>query len=159
MPDLPDTDLTIRAAVHADLDAIVAMLADDPIGATRERPGAPAAAAYQDAFAAMDADPNQELIVADDAGRAVGCLELSFLRGLSRMGMLRAQIESVRVARHLRGRGVGNMLFAHAIARARDRGAAIVQLTSDKARPDAIRFYEQLGFTASHEGLKRSLAP
>lgn len=155
MSDAPP--ITIRSAHPGDLDAIVAMLADDPLGADRERPGSPPAGCYTEAFAAMDADPNQELVVVDEAGAAVGYLELSFVRGLSRQGMLRAQIETVRVAGHLRGRGVGRQLFEAAIERARARGAGLVQLTTDKARPDALRFYEKLGFVASHEGMKLSL--
>lgn len=152
-----DEPITIRAARPGDLAAIVAMLADDPLGAARERPGDPPAACYADAFAAMDADPNQELLVVDAAGAAAGYLELSFVQGLSRQGMLRAQIETVRVAARLRGRGVGRRLFEAAIARAAERGAGLVQLTTDKSRPDALRFYEQLGFAASHEGMKLAL--
>jgi len=149
-------DPSFRLATRDDLDAIIAMLVDDPLGAVRETPGTPAAACYVEAFEDMDGDPKQELIVVDD-GAVAGCLELSFVRGLSRRGMLRAQIESVRVADRLRGRGVGHQLFEFAIDRARQRGAGLIQLTTDKTRPDAMRFYEQLGFVASHEGMKLAL--
>ncbi len=152
-----DDTITFRLAVPGDLDAIVALLVDDALGAVREHPGTPAAVCYVEAFDDMHANPNQDLMVVDDGGTVAGYLELSFVRGLSRKGMLRAQIESVRIAGHLRGRGVGKRFFETAIERARTRGAAMIQLTTDKTRPDALRFYEQLGFTASHEGMKLSL--
>jgi len=151
-----DTQISFRLAAPEDLDAIVDMLVDDPLGATRETPGTPAAACYVEAFEDMDTNPKQDLIIVDDGGAVAGCLELTYVRGLSRRGMLRAQIESVRVAGYLRGQGVGQKLFEYAIGRARERGAGLVQLTTDKTRPDAVRFYEQLGFVASHEGMKLS---
>lgn len=152
-----NSNIRFRLATIGDLDAIVRMIAHDDIGATRERIETPTAECYNEAFNDINTDPKQELIVVDEDGQVAGCLELTFIRGLSREGMLRAQIESVRVADHLRGQGVGQQLFEHAISRARERGCGLVQLTSDKARPDAIRFYEQLGFTASHEGMKLKL--
>jgi GNAT superfamily N-acetyltransferase len=144
----------MRRATVADLDAIVALLADDMLGAGREKPGDPA---YAAAFAAIDADPNQYLAVAEEDGRVVGCLQLSFIPGLSRLGMWRGQIESVRIAASHRGAGLGRRMFEWAIEQCRARGCGLVQLTTDKARPDARRFYESLGFVSSHEGMKLSL--
>ncbi|TCL71903.1 GNAT family N-acetyltransferase [Rhizobium sp. BK251] len=147
-----------RRADSADLAAIVGLLADDGIGASREVVSDPVDGRYRAAFAAIEADPNQLLAVAvDGTGRVVGCLQLSFIPGLSRTGMWRGQIESVRVAREVRGGGLGAEFIRWAIARCIDRGCGLVQLTSDKARADAIRFYEKLGFVATHEGLKLSL--
>lgn len=146
--------MIFRRATAADLDAIVALLADDMLGATREKPGDPV---YAAAFAAIEADPNQFLAVVEEAGRIVGCLQLSFIPGLSRRGMWRGQIESVRIAASQRGAGLGRRMFEWAIETCRARGCGLVQLTTDKARPDARRFYESLGFTASHEGMKRAL--
>jgi ribosomal protein S18 acetylase RimI-like enzyme len=143
-----------RRATAADLPAIVALLADDMLGATRERPGDPA---YGAAFAAIEADANQFLAVVEEAGHVVGCLQLSFIPGLSRLGMWRGQIESVRIAASHRGGGLGRRMFEWAIEACRARGCGLVQLTTDKARPDALRFYESLGFVASHEGMKLAL--
>jgi ribosomal protein S18 acetylase RimI-like enzyme len=143
-----------RRATAADLPAIVALLADDMLGATRERPGDPA---YDAAFAAIEADPNQFLAVVEEAGHVIGCLQLSFIPGLSRLGMWRGQIESVRIAASHRGGGLGRRMFEWAIEACRARGCGLVQLTTDKARPDALRFYEALGFVASHEGMKLAL--
>ena len=151
------TALICRRAVRADLPTIVALLADDPLGSSREVAGAEPDARYRDAFAAMTRDPNQLLAVADRDGRVIGCLQLSFIPGLSRHGMWRGQIESVRIAAAHRSAGLGRQLFDWAIAECRRRGCGLVQLTTDKARPDALRFYEQLGFTATHEGLKLAL--
>ncbi|MCX8282137.1 GNAT family N-acetyltransferase [Phyllobacterium sp. 0TCS1.6C] len=151
------TEPRFRTAERADLPAIVAMLADDELGKSRERVSDPVDPAYQAAFEAIEADRNQALVVADDAGAIVGCLQLSFIPGLSRLGMWRGQIESVRIASSHRGAGIGRRMIRHAIDMARARNCRLVQLTSDKARPEAIRFYEELGFTASHEGLKLNL--
>lgn len=147
-----------RKADGADLAAIIRLLADDGIGASREVVCDPVDGRYRAAFGAIEADPNQLLAVAvDGTRRVVGCLQLSFIPGLSRTGMWRGQIESVRVAREVRGCGLGAEFIGWAIARCIDRGCGLVQLTSDKARADAIRFYEKLGFVATHEGLKLSL--
>jgi len=147
-------EMSFRRARRADLDALVTMLADDSLGARRERPGPPLPRAYEDAFAAIDADPNQELVVAECAGEPAGFLQITFVPSLSYQGGWRALIESVRVAGMLRGRGVGRALLEHAIDRARQRGCHVVQLTADRRRRDAIRFYESLGFESTHEGLK-----
>ncbi|TAU91176.1 GNAT family N-acetyltransferase [Rhizobium leguminosarum] len=144
-----------RLARRSDLPAIVRLLADDDLGGTREIVSDPVDARY---FAAIEADANQLLAVATDAAdRVVGCLQLSFVPGLSRTGMWRGQIESVRVASDLRGSGLGSHFIEWAIAQCAERGCGLVQLTSDKTRGDAIRFYEKLGFVASHEGLKLNL--
>jgi GNAT superfamily N-acetyltransferase len=147
-----------RLARLSDLAAIVRLLGDDDLGGAREIVSDPVDARYLSAFAAIEADANQLLAVATDAADlVVGSLQLSFLPGLSRTGMWRGQIESVRVARDLRGSGLGAQFIEWAIAQCAERGCGLVQLTSDKARQDAIRFYERLGFVASHEGLKRTL--
>lgn len=144
----------VRPAVEADLGAIVALLADDPLGAARERPGDPA---YAWAFAAMARQPGNLVLVAEARGALLGCLQYTLIHGLSRLGAARAQIEGVRVAPGCRGRGVGEVLMRAAIVRAAADGAALVQLTTDTARPDARRFYERLGFVASHHGMKRPI--
>lgn len=146
-----------RRATRADLPAIVAMLADDALGARREDPGPPLNPAYQAAFTAIEADPNQFLAVVEISGEITGCLQLSFIPGLSRRGMWRGQIESVRIARRARGSGLGRKMFEWAIDECRKRGCVLVQLTSDKMREDALRFYASLGFRATHEGLKLDL--
>ncbi len=147
-----------RSARQSDLADIIRLLADDDLGSTREVVSDPTDARYLAAFAAIDADPNQTLAVASDqAGGVIGCLQLSFLPGLSRAGMWRGQIESVRIAKDHRGSGLGSQFIEWAIARCAEHGCGLVQLTSDKMRVDSIRFYEKLGFVASHEGLKRNL--
>lgn len=146
-----------RRARSDDLPAIVALLADDALGATREDPSLPVNARYQDAFAAIDRDPNQFLAVVELDSSIAGCLQLSFIPGLSRLGLWRGQIESVRIAAGLRGAGLGRAMFEWAIAQCRERGCGLVQLTTDRARPDARRFYESLGFAASHDGMKLNL--
>jgi ribosomal protein S18 acetylase RimI-like enzyme len=156
--DLDGTPVVLRRAVRPDLPALVALLAADDLGATRDGiRGQADRDAYERAFQAIDQDPAQLLLVAAAQERVVGTLQLSFIPGLSRRGALRAQIESVRVAPTMRGRGLGEALFTCSIAEARRRGCALVQLTTDKTRTDARRFYDRLGFVASHEGLKLQL--
>ncbi|MEV1004232.1 GNAT family N-acetyltransferase [Nonomuraea sp. NPDC050202] len=147
--------LLFRQARRQDVPAIVAMLADDPLGAKRE--GDPNDERYLAAFDRIDADPHDELIVAERDGKVVGTMQLTYLAGLSRLGAERCQIEAVRVAASTRGQGLGRKMIAWAIDRARTRGCAMVQLTSDKSRTDAHRFYDGLGFTASHVGYKLKL--
>ncbi|ANZ42924.1 GNAT family N-acetyltransferase [Lentzea guizhouensis] len=130
------------------------MLADDPLGATREKAGDPA---YLAAFAVIDADPHQYLAVAVAGDEVVGTLQLTFTSGLSRLGMTRATVEAVRVRSDQRGAGLGELLLRWAVDEARARGCGLVQLTTDASRTDAHRFYERLGFTASHVGMKLSL--
>lgn len=150
-------DVRIRDAAAADVRSIVALLADDDLGRGREGPVEPLAAGYLQAFEEIDASPAHRLVVATLDDEVVGTLQLSYLRYLTYRGGLRAQIEGVRVAAKVRGQGVGRRLFTWAIERARDEGAHLVQLTTDTRRPDALRFYEQLGFRASHHGLKLHL--
>ncbi|GAA4916342.1 GNAT superfamily N-acetyltransferase [Nonomuraea thailandensis] len=147
--------LLFRRARRQDVPAIVAMLADDPLGAQRE--GDPGDERYLAAFDRIDADPYDELIVAERDGKVVGTMQLTYLAGLSRLGAERCQIEAVRVAASTRGQGLGRKMIAWAIDRARARGCAMVQLTSDRSRTDAHRFYDGLGFTASHVGYKLKL--
>lgn len=155
------SDLHFRHAAAADLAAIVALLADDGLGRGREDPRLPINPRYLEAFAAIDADPNQLLVVGVDGtgpgGAVIGYLQLTFIPGLSRIGQWRGQIESVRVAAARRGQGVGRAMLAWAIDCCRARGCGLVQLTTDKSRDDARRFYESLGFVASHEGMKLTL--
>ncbi|GAA1501343.1 GNAT family N-acetyltransferase [Kitasatospora kazusensis] len=148
-------ELTIRPAVRSDLPAIVAMLADDALGATRESPDD--LTPYQDAFARLAADPQQHVVVAERNGRAVGTLQLTVIPGLSRRGSTRTVIEGVRVDSTERGSGLGTELIEWAVEKSRSLGADLVQLTSDATRTDAHRFYERLGFTASHLGFKLAL--
>lgn len=147
-----------RKAEETDLPAIVAMLADDALGRTREVVSDPVDSRYLEAFRAIKADPNQCLAVGvDEADEVVGCLQISFLPGLSRLGLWRGQIESVRVAASQRGKGVGREMIIWAIDECRKRGCGAVQLTSDNRRDDAHRFYESLGFEKSHAGFKLEL--
>lgn len=150
------SDITVRPARQADIPAIVALLADDPLGATREDIGD--TAPYLRAFDEMAAQDGNMILVAERDGAVVGCLQLTVIAGLSRLGMKRGQIEGVRVAAACRGIGIGNALMRHAIDTARAAGCGLVQLTSDLARPDAHRFYRRLGFVASHVGMKLALA-
>ncbi len=150
--------ISFRKATRSDLPAIVRLLAEDSLGRSREIAGDHLDPRYEEAFAAIDGDGNQLLSVAvNEEGQVVGCLQLSFIPGLSRTGMWRGQIESVRVAADARGAGLGSQFIEWAVLKAAERGCGLVQLTSDKRRADAIRFYERLGFVASHEGLKRDL--
>ena len=147
--------VVFRRAIEADLSAIVALLADDPLGRAREAPASDGL--YRDAFAAIERDPHQLLAVAERDGAVIGVLQLSFIPGLTRQGMWRGQIEGVRIAAGERGSGVGRAMLAWAIAECRRRGCGLVQLTSDERRPEAHRFYEALGFRATHRGYKLSL--
>lgn len=151
------TDIVIRRARHDDLAGIVHLLADDSLGAKREAPVDPLPSSYHAAFEAIDRDPSHELVVAEAEGRVIGVLQLTFLPYLTYQGSWRALVEGVRVASDRRSAGVGRQLIEWAIDRARQRQCRIIQLTSDKSRRDAIRFYERLGFVASHEGLKLHL--
>ena len=147
--------MTFRDARREDVPEIVALLADDVLGASRETGAVDDA--YWAAFERIAADPNNRLVVAEIDGQLAGTLQLTLLPGLSRHGMLRAQIEAVRVAAGRRGQGVGRAMIEWAVEQARGHGCGMVQLTSDKRRGDAIRFYESLGFAASHEGMKLPL--
>ncbi|MFI0200097.1 MULTISPECIES: GNAT family N-acetyltransferase [Streptomyces] len=153
MTDLPEP--TIRPATAADVPAIVAMLADDPLGATRESPDD--LAPYLAALKRLTDDPNQHLVVAVRADRVVGTLQLTIVPGLSRRGATRAIIEGVRVHAEERGSGLGTRFIEWAVEKSRAENCSLVQLTSDATRTDAHRFYERLGFTASHVGFKLQL--
>jgi ribosomal protein S18 acetylase RimI-like enzyme len=146
--------LAFRRARRDDVAAIVSLLADDFLGATREELGPPLPGSYYAAFDAIEADRNNELIVGEAAGRVVAVLQLTYIPYLSFRGSWRAQVESVHVAAELRGRGAGTALMREGVGRARTRGCRLVQLTTDKRRPEARRFYEKLGFQATHEGMK-----
>jgi GNAT superfamily N-acetyltransferase len=149
--------VVFRVAGRADLPAILALLADDQLGAHRETVGEDVDAAYWRAFEAIDADPRNLLVVADRSGEVVGTLQLTFIPGLSRHGGERAQIEAVRVRADQRGAGLGRALIRWAVRQARERDCRLVQLTTDKRRSRARAFYGSLGFTASHEGMKLDL--
>ncbi|OPG09372.1 GNAT family N-acetyltransferase [Streptomyces sp. GKU 895] len=148
-------DLGIRAAGADDVAPIVAMLADDPLGAQRESPDD--LAPYLTALERLSADPNQHLVVAVREGRVVGTLQLTIIPGLSRRGSTRSIIEGVRVHADERGSGLGTQLIEWAIEESRRQNCQLVQLTSDATRIDAHRFYERLGFEASHVGFKLPL--
>ena len=151
------SDLTFRLATKDDLLAIIQMLADDPLGALREKIKTPLPEAYLNAFAKIRNDSNQELTVAEIDGEIVGTFQLTFIQYLTHQGGLRAQIEAVRVSSAHRGKGIGTQLFSYAINRAKEKGCYVVQLTTDKQRLRAIQFYEALGFVATHEGMKLTL--
>lgn len=149
------TDYSIRRARRNDIGAIVRMLADDQLGATRDDPDD--LEPYLRAFEDIDADPNQLLVVVTSGDEPVGTLQLTIIPGLARRGALRGQVEAVRIHADHRGSGLGADLMRWAIDESRRRGCALVQLTSDVARTDAHRFYERLGFTPSHTGFKLKL--
>jgi GNAT superfamily N-acetyltransferase len=144
--------MVIREAVRADLPAVVALLADDVLGRGRDFPVVDQA--YERAFADIDADPRNFLVVADDSGQIAASMQVTYIPGLGRHGAERSLVEAVRVRSDRRGQGIGHQLMTWAIAEARARGCALVQLTSDKSRTDAHRFYTRLGFVGSHEGMK-----
>jgi len=150
-----DREVVVRRARESDLPAVVRMLADDRLGATREDEGD--LTPYRRGLAAIDADPHQLLVVLDDGGEVVGTLQLTFIPGISHGGAWRAQVEGVRVASDRRGSGLGGRLMEWVAQESRRRGCAVVQLTTNKSRTDAHRFYERLGFVRSHEGYKLSL--
>ena len=146
-----------RRASITDLPDIVALLADDELGRQREHVGPPLHPNYEIAFEAVATDPNQLLAVAEQEDERVGCLQLSFIPGLSHVGLWRGQIESVRIASKHRGSGLGRKFIEWAVETCQQRGCGMIQLTTDKSRAEALRFYQSLGFTASHEGMKLDL--
>ena len=148
------SSVTIRRARRDDVGAIVAMLADDPLGSARERLEDPLPPAYFRAFDAVERDPNIQLVVAEDSdGIVVGCLQLCILPGLSSQGASRGLIEDVRVASHCRSRGIGESLVQWAIAEAQGRSCKLIELLTHHTRVDAQRFYARLGFQPSHVGM------
>ena len=145
--------IEIRAGRAADLGAVVQLLADDVLGAGREDAAANLAR-YEAAFAEIDADPRNTVYVAARDGEVVGCYQLTIIPNLSFKGARRAQIEGVRVAASARGLGLGEQLMRHAVDQAKAEGCGLVQLTSNNERPDALRFYERVGFKPTHTGFK-----
>ncbi|HEV7783583.1 MAG TPA: GNAT family N-acetyltransferase [Chitinophagaceae bacterium] len=152
-----DNELHFRRAAIGDLPAIIAMLADDILGSAREKSEDPLPECYLKAFILMQADPHQELTVVEMNNEIVGTFQLNFVQCLSYQGGRRAMIEAVRTHSAYRGQGIGEKVMTWAINRAKEKGCHLLQLTADKQRPDAKRFYESLGFTASHEGMKLKL--
>jgi GNAT superfamily N-acetyltransferase len=149
--------LTFREAVEGDISNLVNLLADDELGAGREDVSLPLNQSYADAFRSIEHDPNNELVVVESGGALIGMLQVTFIPYLTHTGSWRCLIEGVRIARESRGQGLGTEFIKWAIDRARSRGCSIVQLTSDKQRPGALKFYESLGFQATHEGFKLRL--
>ena len=149
--------LIFRRATRDDLPAIVSLLADDMLGRARERPSEPLDPSYLAGFDAIEANPNDMLAVVEQDGCVLGCLQLTFLPGISHLGSWRGHIEGVRIAAKRRGAGIGRQLLEWAIAQCRAKGCLTVQLTTNSARLDAQRFYKTLGFEASHVGMKLSL--
>ncbi|NKI72234.1 GNAT family N-acetyltransferase [Collimonas pratensis] len=150
--------MEFRHATEKDLAAIVRLLADDALGAGRERYEQPLPQAYVGAFSAIQKQHGNFILLAVERAEVIGCLQLTLIPGLARLGMTRAQIEGVRVAAAHRGKGIGEALFEQAIGYAREQGCGLVQLTTDKSRDDAHRFYQRLGFVESHVGMKLMLA-
>lgn len=150
-------DLVFRRATAADVPAVIAMLADDMLGASREATGPGSLPQYLSAFREVDADANQFLLVVEDGTRIVGTLQLTFIAGLSRGGQKRGLIEAVRVASERRGEKIGEAMIAWALEKCRCENCGIVQLTTDKSRTGAHRFYDRLGFRPSHIGYKMEL--
>ena len=147
--------MKIRLAEKNDVPSIVHMIANDKLGKLREDYRELLPKKYYEAFENITSDPNQELMVmVTESGQVIGTLQLSFIQYLTYQGGIRAQIEAVRVHEDFQAKGIGQKLLKWAIQRAKDKGAHVVQLTTDKKRPEALRFYERLGFKASHEGMK-----
>lgn len=152
-----DPNIRFRIATKHDLERIVEMLADDVLGSKRERNERPLPDSYIKAYQAISADPNNELIVACRGDEVIGVQQITFTPYITHQGGWRATIEGVRTSSSERGKGLGTELIRFGIQRAKERGCHVVQLTTDKKREDALRFYESLGFKASHEGLKMHL--
>lgn len=148
--------MALRNATRTDVARIVQLLVDDELGSAREDATGDMTA-YLEAFDAIAADRNNALLVWDEDGNIAGCLQLTFIPGLSRHGSWRAQVEAVRVGREYRGKQIGEKMMAAVVEAARARGCGLLQLTTDKQRVDAHRFYQRLGFVASHEGMKLKL--
>ncbi|MFX4304205.1 GNAT family N-acetyltransferase [Exiguobacterium sp. A1_3_1] len=152
-----ELNVTFREATIDDLNNIVKMLADDELGKEREHCSVPLLDVYIKSFQAISNDPNNELIVAYIGDEVVGVQQITFIPYLTHQGGWRATVEGVRVASSVRGRGIGTLLIKQAIDRAKERGCHLIQLTTNKKRKEALRFYERLGFTATHEGLKQCI--
>ncbi len=152
-----ENQLHFRLATPDDLLDIIKMLSDDKLGSTREQIGENISENYKMAFENIAKDPNQELTVVEMDGKKVGTFHLTFIQYLTHQGGLRAQVEAVRTHSDYRGQGIGSKMFEYIKARAKQKGCNMVQLTTDKQRPEALRFYESLGYVASHEGMKLKL--
>lgn len=146
--------IQFREAKREDLPEIVRLLSDDPLGCQRESDITPLPESYYSAFESIDRDSNNELVVAESADAVIGTLQLTFIPYVTYCGSWRALIEGVRIDRSFRSLGIGEKLISWAVERSEQRGCHMIQLTSDRKRPEAIRFYEKLGFVSSHEGLK-----
>ncbi len=152
-----NNELKFRLVTKDDLAEIVRMLSDDNLGATREKFSEVLSDNYVKAFDIINADPNQELTIVEMNGDKVATFHLTFIQYLTHHGGLRAQIEAVRIHSNYRGQGIGKKVFEYVIKRAKQKGCILLQLTTDKQRPDAIRFYENIGFISTHEGMKLKL--
>lgn len=147
--------MIFRKATQNDVSTLVEMIADDELGKTRENFQIPLPSEYLKAFKRINSDENQELIIVENEdAEVIGTLQLTFIQYLTYQGGIRAQIEAVRIRKDKRGLGIGKEMFKWAISRAQERNAHLLQLTTDKKRPEAIKFYEDLGFKLSHEGMK-----
>lgn len=149
-----NNNLNFRVATIHDLQDIIKMLSDDPLGATREKADDYPSDKYIKAFNNINSDPNQELTIVELNGVKVATFHLTFIQYLTHQGGLRAQVEAVRTDSKFRGQGIGKKVFAYIIERAKQKGCIMLQLTTDKKRPDAIKFYESIGFVSTHEGMK-----
>ena len=151
------SELVYRKAKVEDLEAVVTLLADDQLGSVRERTGHPLPLIYREAFERMSKQSGNDLIIVEQDNVIIGCMQLTIIHGISRKGMSRCQIEGVRIAKSVRGSGTGERMIKHAIKIAKSKGCGLIQLTTDTRREDAHRFYERLGFVASHVGMKLDL--
>ena len=149
--------MQIRKAIDNDVKFIIEMMADDKLGHQREDFRIPLPEVYQEAFSKIDKDPNQELMVVEEGEKVIACFQLTFIQYLTYQGGIRAQIEGVRTHQDFRKKGIGKLMIEWAIERSREKGAHLLQLTTDKRRPEALKFYESLGFKATHEGMKLHL--
>lgn len=152
-----DVEITFREAEEKDLERIVEMLSDDALGSQRERYERPLPASYVEAFNAIENDMNNELVIASYNNAIIGVMQITFTPYITYQGGWRATVEGVRISREARGTGAGTKMIEYAIERAKVRGCHLIQLTTDKAREDALRFYETLGFKATHHGMKMKL--
>lgn len=150
-------NINIRKASVSDIAAVINLIADDQLGATREQVDGPVSLVYRTAFERIERQHGNDIYVAEIDGEIIGCMQLTFITGLSRKGLTRCQIEAVRVSKTLRSQGVGKKMMVYAIDLAKTSGCGLVQLTTDNSRADAHRFYKKLGFVASHVGMKLDL--
>lgn len=150
-------NINIRKASVSDIAAVINLIADDQLGATREQVDGPVSLVYRTAFERIERQNGNDIYVAEIDGEIIGCMQLTFITGLSRKGLTRCQIEAVRISKTLRSQGIGKKMMVYAIDLAKTSGCGLVQLTTDNTREDAHRFYKKLGFVASHVGMKLDL--